>query len=99
HGLDGAGEIHQQAVAGALHDASLVRGNARLDEFAEMFLEPPKRAFLVAAHEPAIAGDVDRQDCGELALCRLVLHRIRAAMLRVGRAPDRASPSGPSSSI
>ena len=75
HGLDRAGEIDQQAVAGALDDTSPVRGDVRLDQFAEMRLEPAQRAFLVVAHEPAVADDVSRQDRGELAFGALVLHR------------------------
>src|SRR5262249_33314855 len=82
HGLDRAGEIDQQAVAGPLHDASAVRGDVWLDELAENFLEPAKRAFLIVAHEPAIASDVGRQDCGELAPGMLIFHRTRAAALR-----------------
>ena len=86
HGLDRAGEIHQQAVAGALDDASLVHGDARLDELAKMLLEPAKRAFLVVAHEPAITGDVSRQDRCELAFGVLVFHRV---------APSSCEPSRP----
>src|SRR5262249_52290052 len=80
HGLDRAGEIHQQAVAGTLHDASLVRGDVRLDEFANMLFEPPKRAFLVLAHESAITGDVSRQDRSELTFSVWLFHPIGAVI-------------------
>jgi hypothetical protein len=73
---DCAGKIHQQPVAGALDDASAVRGDTRFDELAEMRLEPAKRAFLVEAHESAVADDVSRQDRCEFAFGALVFHRI-----------------------
>ena len=73
HRLDGAGEIDQQAVAGALDDAAAVGGDMRLDQLAEMALQALQRAFLVAAHQPAVAGDVGRQDGGEPAFGALLL--------------------------
>lgn len=66
--LDRAGEVHQQAVAGAFDDASPMLGDARFDQRLEMRVEPVQRPFLVLAHQPAVAGDVGRQDRRELAL-------------------------------
>ena len=73
HRLDGAGEIDQQAVAGALDDAAAVGGDMRLDQLAEVALQALQRAFLVAAHQPAVAGDIGRQDGGEPAFGALLL--------------------------
>ena len=75
HRLDGAGEIDQQAVAGALDDAAAVRRDMGFDELAEMRLEPAQRAFLVVPHQPAVADHVGRQDGRELAFGALVFHR------------------------
>ena len=75
HRFDGAGEIDQQAVAGALDDAAAVGGDVRFDELAEMRLEATQRAFLVVAHQPAVADHVGRQDRRELAFGALVFHR------------------------
>jgi hypothetical protein len=64
HGLDGAGEIHQETVAGALDDAAAMGGDVRFDDLAEMRLEEPQRALLVVAHQPAVTDHVGRQDRG-----------------------------------
>ena len=86
HRLDRAGEIHQQPVARALDDAAAVLGDARLEELAEMALQPAKRALLVLAHETAEAGDVERQDRGQLAFGVLIFHRFNQ--------DDNAAPDG-----
>ena len=62
------------------YDASLVRGDARLGEIADVLFEPAKRAFLVVAHEPAITGDVSCQDRCELAFNVLVFHPMASGM-------------------
>jgi len=95
HGLDRAGEIHQQAVAGSLHDASVVRGDAGFGEFANMLFEPAKRTFLVAAHEPAITGDVSCQDRCELAFSALVFHPMASGMLSEPRSQSGLISHGP----
>ena len=66
HCIDDAGELGEQPVAGGLHDPAAVprdrwdrrvRGDAR---------RAGERAFLVSAHQPAVAGDVGRKDRREL---------------------------------
>jgi hypothetical protein len=71
--LDGAGEVDQQAIAGALDDAAAVGRDMRLDQLAEVALQALQRAFLVAAHQPAVAGDIGRQNGGEPAFGALLL--------------------------
>ena len=59
-----AAELDNRAVAGALDDAAVMRGDGGVDEVAA---EPPqarKGAILVGAGEPAITDDVGHQDRG-----------------------------------
>ena len=58
HGIDHADEFHQHPVAGRLDDPAPVLGDLGIDEFLAMGLELAQRAFLVGAHQLAIAGDV-----------------------------------------
>src|ERR1700728_1233705 len=50
HGIDHAGELHQHAVSGRLHDPAGVFGNGGGDEFPAMGFEGGERFDLVAAH-------------------------------------------------
>ena len=54
------------AVAGALDDASVMRGDGWVDQVAAQRPEPRKSAVLVRAGEPAIADDIRDQDRGKL---------------------------------
>ena len=74
HRLDGAGEIDQQAVAGAFDDAAAMRGNMRFDQLAEMGLQSAQRAFLVMTHQPAVAGHVGREDGRQSSFGTLYFH-------------------------
>ena len=65
HSIDDADEFHQHAVAGGLDDAAPVLGDLGIDQFLAMRLELAKRAFLVDAHQPAVAGDVARENRGQ----------------------------------
>jgi hypothetical protein len=75
HRLDGARKVDQQAVARTLDDAAAMRGDMGLDQLAQMRLEEAQRAFLVMAHQPAVAHHVGRQDGREFALGALVFHQ------------------------
>ena len=65
HGIDDAGEFHQQTVACGLDDPAVMAGDGAIDTLAPMRLQ---RADLVRAHEPAVAGYVSRQDRRQPAL-------------------------------
>ena len=67
HGVDDAGELDQQAVAGGLDDAAAMLGDLRVDQLAPDRLQPRERAFLVRAHQPRIADDIGRHDCRQTA--------------------------------
>ena len=58
HGVDDAAELDEAAVAGALDDASMMRGDRRIDQIAAQPAKPRQRAILVRAGEPAVADDV-----------------------------------------
>ena len=62
HGVDHAAELDEAAVAGALDDAAVMRGDGGIDQIAAQPPEPRQRAILVRAGEPAIADDVGDQD-------------------------------------
>jgi hypothetical protein len=60
--VDGALELDDAAVAGALDDAPAMRGDGGIDQIAA---QPPKasqRAVLVGASEPAVADHVRYQN-------------------------------------
>ena len=62
HGFDDAGKLGQQPVAGCLDDASAMLVDRRVDEDAQMLIQPRQRAFLVGAHKAAVTGDISRED-------------------------------------
>ena len=62
HRVDHAAELHERAVAGALDDPPAMRGDGRIDQVAAQRPQPRQRALLVRAGQPAVAGDVGRQD-------------------------------------
>src|SRR5262249_1281203 len=53
--------------------ASAMGGDMGLDQLAEVALQPLQRAFLVAAHQPAVAGDIGRQDGREPSFGALIV--------------------------
>ena len=62
HRVDHAAKLDEAAVAGALDDPPVMRGDGGVDQVAA---EPPKareRAILVRSREPAIADDIGDQD-------------------------------------
>ena len=86
HGVDDASEFYQHAVAGGLDDAAAVFGDLRVDQLTAQGLEARERAFLVGAHEPAVAGYVGREDCRQSTLDALghrpLPHRGAATLLQ-----------------
>ena len=62
HRVDHAAELDEAAVAGALDDAPVMRGDGGIDQIAAQPPEPRQRAILVRAGEPAVADDVGDQD-------------------------------------
>jgi len=62
HRVDDTGEFDQQAVAGGLDNAPAMLGDLGIDELAPVRLQPGERAFLVGPHQPAVAGDIGRQN-------------------------------------
>ena len=67
HRVDDAAELDDAAVAGALDDAAVMRGDGRVDQVAAERPKPRKRAVLVRAGEPAVADDIGDQDRRELS--------------------------------
>jgi hypothetical protein len=64
-GVDGAGELAEDAVAHELDDAAAVLEHARLNEFLAVGFEALEGALLVALYEARVADHVCRQDGGE----------------------------------
>jgi hypothetical protein len=57
-----AGEFDEQPVPSGLEQPTAMCGDARIDQFAAERLQPCQRTFLVGAHEPAVPGNICRQD-------------------------------------
>ena len=64
HRIDGARKFDQRTVARRLDDAAAMFGNLGIDEFATARLERCESAFLVNAHQAAVAGNIGREDGG-----------------------------------
>ena len=73
HGVDRAGEVGDDAVAGGVEDAAPVRRDQPVDDGAAR-LQPGERADLVARHQPAVAGNVGGENGGQFAFDRLNRH-------------------------
>jgi hypothetical protein len=58
--IDCAGKLHQHAVAGGFDDVAAMFGDGGIEERFPERLELRQRAFFVAAHQTAIAGDIRR---------------------------------------
>ncbi len=78
-GIDDAGELDERAVAHELDDAAVVLLDRGVDQFATAALQSLERAYLVLAHEAAVANHVGSKYCGKPSL-----HTCRAPSL-VGR--------------
>src|SRR5215472_7940292 len=60
--VHGACELNQYAIAGPLDDAAAIICDLRFQKLAPMNIEPQQRAFLVGAHQAAVAGNVAGED-------------------------------------
>ena len=60
-----ADEFHQHPITGGLDHSAPVLGDFGVDKFLAMGLELAKRAFLVSAHQSAIASDVAGKNRGK----------------------------------
>jgi hypothetical protein len=70
HRIDHAAELDQAAVAGALDDPPMMRGDGGVDQVAPQAPKARERAILIRSREPAIAdhiGDQDRSNLPRLA--------------------------------
>jgi len=70
HGVDHAAEFEENAVAGSLDDAPVMRVDRGIDQIAPQAPEPRQRAILVRAGEPAVADDVRDQDSSDFPSSR-----------------------------
>ena len=70
-----AADLPNVAVAGALDDAATMFRDRRLQQFTAVSVEPGECSFLVDTHEPAIAGDIPRQNGRKPPLDTLFGHR------------------------
>src|SRR5260370_40597248 len=75
HGVHYARKFDENAVSGGLDDAPTVLRNLRVHQFATAGLEACESAFLVSAHESAVASHIGGQDGGDLAFHTLGRHR------------------------
>ena len=75
-GIDHADELHEHPVAGRLDDPAPVLGDLGVDQFLAMRLELAQRAFLIDAHQPAVAGNVARPNRRKSAVDTVFRHLI-----------------------
>jgi hypothetical protein len=68
HRVDDARELDEETVAGGLDDAPPMLGDFGIAQFAAHCPQRRERALFVLAHQPRIAGDIDRQDRRQPAL-------------------------------
>ncbi len=67
HRVDHAAELDDAAVASALDDAPMMRGDGGIDQIATEAPQARQRAILVRRGESAVADNIGDQDCSELA--------------------------------
>ena len=99
HRLDRAGELGNDAVAGAPEDAATMVGDQPVDDLT-MGLQRRKRRLLILAHEPAVADHIGCKDGGHSALNAIHGHArprgTSSAILRYKPADREArKPRGP----
>ncbi len=75
-GIDRTRKIGDKTVAGGIEDPAAMRGDQSTED-GPVGLQPPQRADLVQPHQPAVLGDVGREDHGKLSLDYLdFFHRL-----------------------
>jgi len=62
HRIDDAGELDEEAVAGGFDDATAMLGDFGIAKFTANRSQRCERALFVLAHQPRIAGDIDRKN-------------------------------------
>ena len=77
HGIDCARKLDQRTVARGFDDAAAVFGDLGIDEFATVGLERSESAFLVDAHQAAVASNVGCEDSGQSSFDALFGHKDR----------------------
>ena len=60
--IDRAGKFSQHSVAGSPDDPAAMVHNLRIEQIHPVILELLDRSFLVQPHQPAVPGDIGRQD-------------------------------------
>jgi hypothetical protein len=60
--IDRAGKFSQHSVAGGPDDPATMFDNLRIEQIHPIILELFDRSFLVQPHQPAVSGDIGRQD-------------------------------------
>ena len=80
-GIDCAGEVGDHAIPGGAEDAAPVRGDQLINDHPAC-LQPGERADLVTRHQPAVAGNIRRENRGNFALHRMDGH-VRLLPIRV----------------
>jgi hypothetical protein len=68
HGVDGAAELDQHAVAGRLDDAAAILGDLGVDQRLAAGFQAGEGSFFIASHQPAVAGNIGGQDCREASV-------------------------------
>src|SRR6516225_402695 len=77
HRIDDAGELGEEAVAGRLDDATPMLGDFGIAQFTANRSQRRERALFVLAHQPRIAGDIDRQNGRQSSLDPRFAHLAR----------------------
>jgi hypothetical protein len=72
---DDAGELNKKAVTGGLDDATPMLSDFGIGEFTANRTQRRERALFVRAHQPRIAGDIDRQNGRQSSLDPRSAHR------------------------
>ena len=62
HGIDDASELDEDAVAGALHCAAMMRGDGGIEQIAPQPAQPSQCPVLVGTGEPAVSDYIRRKD-------------------------------------
>src|SRR5207344_2742508 len=66
YGIYYAAELNDGSIAGALHDAPVVRGDGGIEQIAPQPAQPGQCPILVGAGKLAVAGHIRRQNCSKL---------------------------------
>jgi hypothetical protein len=76
HCFHGARKLGKDPVAHRLDDATRMPSDDWVHKLAAVRLKSSQRAFLVRAHQPAVATDIGRKDGGKATLDAFVVHML-----------------------